>query len=189
MSEAMEQGEDFPYTYKDYLDTDEGYRAEIVDGRLCVMSPPSRYHQGIDRNLLLKIGAFLEGKSGKVYPAPFGVRLFPKDDLSDDTYFEPDITVICDPSKLEDRGCKGAPDMIIEILSPSNRQNDMLVKFRKYLQAGVREYWIVDPEEKTVHVCLLDGDQYRVSVYDATQTAQVSVLPGCVIVLKDIFED
>jgi Uma2 family endonuclease len=189
MSEAAEQWENSPYTYKNYLDTDEGFRAEIVDGRLYVMDPPSRYHQGIDRNLLVKIALFLEGKPGKVYPAPFGVRLFPKDDLSDDTYFEPDITVICDPSKLEDRGCKGAPDMIIEILSPSNRQNDMLVKFRKYLQAGVREYWIVDPEGKTVHVCILDQGQYRVSVYDETQTAAVSVLPGCVIDLKDIFAD
>jgi Uma2 family endonuclease len=153
------------------------------------MDSPSRYHQGIDRNLLIKIGNFLEGKPGKVYPGPFGVRLFPKDDLSDDTYFEPDITVICDPSKLDGRGCKGAPDMIIEILSPSNRQHDMLVKFRKYLQAGVREYWIVDPEGKTVHVCILDQGQYRVSVYDETQTAAVSVLPGCVIKLEDIFKD
>jgi Uma2 family endonuclease len=189
MSEAMEQGDAYPYTYKDYLDTAEDCRGEIVDGRLYAMSPPSRYYQGIDRNLLVKLALFLEGKPGKVYAAPFGVRLFPKDDLSDDTYFEPDITVICDASKLEDRGCKGAPDMIVEILSSSNRQNDMLVKFRKYLQAGVREYWIVDPEEKTVHVCILDGAQYRVSVYDETRTVEVSVLPGCAIVLKDIFAD
>jgi Uma2 family endonuclease len=97
--------------------------------------------------------------------------------------------VICDPSKLDDRGCKGPPDMIVEILSPSNPQNDMLVKFRKYLQAGVREYWIVDPEEKTVHACILDHDQYRVSVYGETQTAPVSVLPGCSIELKAVFAD
>jgi Uma2 family endonuclease len=189
MSGAVEQWGNSPYTYKDYLETDEDYRAEIVDGRLCVMDPPTRYHQGISRNLLVKIALFLEGKPGKVYPAPFGVRLFPKDDLSDDTYFEPDITVICDESKLDDRGCKGAPDMIIEIMSPSNRQNDTLVKFRKYLQAGVREYWIVDPEEKTVHACILDKGQYRVSVYDKTQTAPVSVLPGCSIELKSAFAD
>jgi Uma2 family endonuclease len=189
VSEAAGQWEESCYTYKDYLETDEGYRAEIVDGRLYAMSPPSRYHQGIDRNLLLKIGNFLEGKPGKVYSAPFGVRLFPRDDLRDDTYFEPDITVICDAAKLDDRGCKGAPEMIAEIMSPSNRQNDMLVKFRKYLQAGVREYWIIDPEEKTVHVCILDQGQYRVSVYDENQTIAVSVLPGCVIELRDIFKD
>jgi Uma2 family endonuclease len=79
--------------------------------------------------------------------------------------------------------------MIIEILSPSNPQHDMLVKFRKYLQAGVREYWIVDPDAKTVHACILEDNQYRVSVYDETQTVAVSVLPGCVIKLKSVFED
>jgi Uma2 family endonuclease len=177
------------YTYRDYLDTGEDYRAEIIDGALYAMSPPSRYHQGILGNLFVKIALFLEGKPCRVYPAPFGVRLFPKSDLSDDTYFEPDITVVCDPAKLDDRGCNGAPDMIIEIMSPSNRQNDMLVKFRKYLQAGVREYWIVDAEEKTVHACVLDSNQYRVSVYDETQTVPVTVLPGCAIGLKPVFAD
>jgi Uma2 family endonuclease len=189
MSEAMEPWEESHYTYKDYLETEDGYRAEIIDGRLYAADPPSRYHQGIGRNLLLKIGNFLEGKPYKVYPAPFGVRLFPKSDLSDDTYFEPDITVVCDLSKLDDRGCNGAPDMIIEVMSPPNRQNDMLIKFRKYLQAGVREYWIVDTEEKAVHVCLLDGKQYRVSVYDESQSVAVSVLPGCSIELKSVFID
>ncbi|MDR1635998.1 MAG: Uma2 family endonuclease [Treponema sp.] len=189
MSEAAERWEETYYTYKDYLETDEDYRAEIVDGQLYVMTPPSRYHQGIGRNLLVKLALFLEGKPAKVYPAPFGVRLFPKDDFSDDTYFEPDITVICDPSKLDDRGCKGPPDMIVEILSPSNPQNDTLVKFRKYLQAHVREYWIVDPGEKTVHACILDNNQYRVSVYNESQTAPVSVLPGCAIELKALFAD
>jgi Uma2 family endonuclease len=116
MSEAAEIQEESCYTYNDYLKTDEDYRAEIVDGHLYVSTPPSRYHQGIGRNLLVKIALFLEGKPGKVYPAPFGVRPFPKTDLSDDIYFEPDITVICDTSKLDDRGCNGAPDMIIEIL-------------------------------------------------------------------------
>jgi Uma2 family endonuclease len=187
MSLAEKKPDEKYYTYRDYLDTDEDYRAEIVDGVVYAMSPPSRYHQGILGNLFVKLSLLLEGKTCKVYPAPFGVRLFPKDDLSDDTYFEPDITVICDLSKLDDRGCNGAPDMIVEIMSPSNRQNDMLVKFRKYLQAGVREYWIIDTEEKTVHVCVLDDNQYRVSVYDETQTAPVTVLPGFSIELKPVF--
>jgi Uma2 family endonuclease len=139
--------------------------------------------------LLVKIALFLEGKPGKVYAAPFGVRSFPKNDLSDDICFEPDITVVCDPSKLDDRGCNGPPDMIAEILSPSNPQYDMPVKFRKYLQAGVREYRILDPEAKTVHACILDGNQYRVSVYGETQIVPVSVLPGCFIELKSLFED
>jgi Uma2 family endonuclease len=184
-----EKKQDLYYTYKDYLDTDEDYRAEIIDGQIYAMSPPSRYHQKISQKLSLKLGNFLEGKACEIYYAPFGVRLFPKDDLSDDTYFEPDITVVCDRTKLDDRGCNGPPDMIIEIMSPSNRQNDLLVKFRKYLQAGVREYWIVNPEEKTVHVCILDNRQYRVSVYDETQTAAVSILPGCAIELQAVFAD
>jgi Uma2 family endonuclease len=189
MVQAAEKQATTHYTYKDYLETDEDFRAEIFDGHLYVMTPPARYHQGILTNLLVKIRNFLDGKPYRVYPAPFGVRLFPKDDLSDDTYVEPDITVICDPSKLEDRGCKGPPDMIVEILSPSNRRNDLLIKFRKYLQAGVREYWIVDPEEKTVHICILDQDQYRVSVYGETQTAAVSILPGLNIDLNLVFAD
>jgi Uma2 family endonuclease len=189
MFEVAEKQVVIHYTYKDYLETDEDYRAEIIDGQLYVMTPPARYHQGISRNLLIKIGKFLEGKPYYVYPGPFGVRLFPKDDLSDDVYVEPDITVICDPSKLDDRGCNGPPDMIIEILSPFNRPNDTLVKFRKYLRAGVREYWIVDPEEKIVHACILDNDQYRVSVYGETQTVPVSVLPGLNIDLNPIFTD
>jgi Uma2 family endonuclease len=187
MSEAAEHWGKFSYTYKDYLETDEDYRAEIVDGRIYVMSPPSRYHQDVLGNLFVKLALFAEGKPCKVYPAPFGVRLFPKGDLSDDTYVEPDITVICDPAKLDDRGCKGPPDMIVEVMSPSNRQNDMLIKFRKYLQAGVQEYWIIDTEEKTVHVCILDDKQYRVSVYDENQIVPVSVLPGCFIKLRSVF--
>jgi Uma2 family endonuclease len=189
MSEAMERWKESPYAYRDYLETADDYRAEIIDGRHCVMSPPSRYHQGVLGSLFVKLALFVEGKPYKVYPAPFGVRLFPKTDLSDDTYFEPDITVICDLSKLDERGCNGAPDMIVEIMSPSNRQNDMLVKFRKYLQAGVREYWIVDTEEKAVHVCILGDQQYRVSVYNETQTVPVSVLPGCFIELRSVFSD
>jgi Uma2 family endonuclease len=189
MSLAEKMPEEKHYTYRDYLAWGEDYRAEIIDGQVYAMSPPLRLHQDVLGKLFVKIALFLEGKPCRVYPAPFGVRLFPKSDLSDDTVFEPDISVICDGSKLDDRGCNGPPDMIIEILSPSNPQNDMLVKFRKYLEAGVREYWIVDPQEKTVHACILDGRQYRVSVYDETQTAPVSVLPGCAIELKPVFTD
>jgi Uma2 family endonuclease len=187
VSDAAEQWEEAHFTYKDYLETDDDYRAEIINGQLYAMSPPTRYHQGVLGNLFVQLSLFVKGKPGKVYPAPFGVRLFPKGDLSDDTYFEPDITVILDPLKLDDRGCRGAPDMIVEIMSPSNGRNDMLIKFHKYLQAGVREYWIVNTEEKTVHACILDNGCYRVSVYGETQTAPVSVLPGCSIELKSVF--
>jgi Uma2 family endonuclease len=189
MSLPEEKHANSPYTYTDYLGWDEDVRAEIIDGKLIMMAPPLRQHQGISRNLLLKIGNFLEGKPCKIYAAPFGVRLFPQKDKNDDTVLEPDLVVVYDQSKLDDRGCNGPPDMIVEILSSATAQRDMLVKFRKYLQAGVREYWIVDGGTKTIHVCVLHDNQYRVSVYGEGQNAPISVLPGCEIDLKSVFAE
>jgi Uma2 family endonuclease len=186
------------YTYADFLEWDEDFRAEIIDGEIVMMSPPFRLHQGVSGNLFLKLRNFLEGKPCKVYAAPFGVRLFPKTDNSDDTVVEPDIVVICDPKKLDERGCNGAPDLVVEILSPSTARYDRIVKFRKYQKAGVREYWIVDPDEKTLQVCLLasqpgpkgfEKDGYLVTMYAETDTAPVSVLPGCTIPLPDLFAE
>ncbi|GHU93825.1 hypothetical protein FACS189479_05770 [Spirochaetia bacterium] len=193
------------YTYADMLEWDEGYRAEIIDGALYAAEPPVAYHQEIISELTYQLMGFLketQSVSGKVFPGPFGVRLFPKDDLSDNTVLEPDITVVCDLSKLDKRGCKGAPDMIIEILSPSNTQHDMVYKFNKYLKAGVREYWTVDGDSKSVQVHLLDQSnaqpRYITSLYgvfdpanpetvDGPDIVPVSVLPGCVIDLKEVF--
>jgi Uma2 family endonuclease len=115
--------------------------------------------------------------------------LNPKKDNSDDTVLEPDISVICDPSKLDARGCNGAPDLVIEILSPSTARHDRIVKFRKYQEAGVREYWTVDPDTKTVQVFILDDGRYIASTYDDTDTAPISVLPGCEIKLSDVFAE
>ncbi|MDR1618206.1 MAG: Uma2 family endonuclease, partial [Treponema sp.] len=117
------------YTYADFLDWDEGERCEIIDGEAYMMSAPSRIHQRISMALSAMLYNYLEGKTCEVYPAPFAVRLFPAEDLSDDTVVEPDISVVCDPSKLDDRGCNGAPDFIIEIISPSTARYDRLVKF------------------------------------------------------------
>jgi Uma2 family endonuclease len=177
------------YTYADYLEWDEGVRCEIIDGEALMMAPLSRMHQGISGELFFKIKSFLVGKPCKVYPAPFAVRLNPKEDNRDDTVLEPDITVICDPSKLDDRGCNGAPDLVVEILSPSTARHDRIVKFRKYQAAGVREYWIVDPDTKSVQVFILNDGQYIASTYDDTDTAPISVLPGCEIKLADVFAE
>jgi Uma2 family endonuclease len=151
------------------------------------MAPPKRLHQKILMELAAQLHAFSKGIGCEVYPAPFGVRLFPREDNSDDTFFEPDITVVCDPAKLDDQGCRGAPDLVVEILSPSTVRHDFLYKFNKYREAGVREYWIVNPDEKILQVYILDGDSYRVSSYDCGDTALVSVLPGCRIDLKAVF--
>jgi Uma2 family endonuclease len=152
-----------------------------------MMAPPATNHQDIHRELFLQLGNFLKGKLYKVYSAPFAVRLFPQDDLGDDTVVEPDIVVICDQSKIDKQGCKGAPDLVIEILSPSNIRHDRIVKFQKYLAAGVREYWVVDGDNRAVEVHILRDGGYHTMVYDETAEAPVSVLPGCLIRLSEIF--
>jgi Uma2 family endonuclease len=131
----------------------------------------------------------LEGKPCKVFVAPFSVRLNPVADRRDDTVLEPDLLVVCDPAKLDKRGCNGAPDLVIEILSPSTARNDKVVKLNKYQNAGVREYWIVEPDTQTVLICVLDaGGRYIFSSYDDTGRAPVSVLPGCEIDLGAVFQ-
>jgi Uma2 family endonuclease len=184
MSEAHEQPY---YTYADFLEWDESERCEIVDGEIVMMSTPTSDHQQLVTELLYQIRRFLEGKPCKVFPSPFSVRLNPAKNDRDDTVFQPDLVVICDSSKIEKRGCAGVPDMLIEILSPSSIRYDRVVKYRKYEQAGVREYWIVDPVTKSVQVCILENGRYRAALYNDTETAPVSVLPGCVIDLAAVF--
>ena len=179
--------EQIHYTYADFLEWDEGERYEIIDGEAYMMATPSRLHQRISMALSAALYNYLEGKPCEVYPAPFAVRLFPSEDRSDDTVVEPDISVVCDPSRLDDRGCNGAPDFIIEIVSPSTARYDRIVKFNKYRDAGVREYWIVDPEEKFVYAYVLKDGHYTAANYDDTGAAPVTVLPGCEIDLKTVF--
>jgi Uma2 family endonuclease len=175
------------YTYADYQEWDESERCEIIDGEIIMMATPDRFHQEISRNLFLQIAEFLKGKPCQPYYAPFSVRLNPAEDSSDDTVLEPDIVVVCDPSKLDKQGCKGAPDLVIEIISPSTARKDKVVKLNKYQNAGVREYWIVEPDTKTVLVCVLDAGRYIFSTYDDTGKAPVSVLPSCEIDLGVVF--
>jgi Uma2 family endonuclease len=177
------------YTWADYLEWDETPRMELVDGEAVAMAPPSGPHQGVVGELFYRIRGFLEGKPCKVYPAPYAVRLNPREDGGDDTVFEPDIVVVCDPAKRDKQGCKGPPDLVIEVLSPSTVRHDRIVKFRKYQQAGVREYWIVDPETQSIQACVLENGRYVTFVYDETDIAPVAVLPGCRIALKDIFTE
>lgn len=138
------------YTIEDIYNLPEGTRAELIDGQIYYMAPPSRQHQDITFSLSRKIADYVDSKHGscKVYLAPFAVFL----NEDDTNYLEPDISVICNPSKLDDRGCNGAPDWIIEVVSPGNPMNDYILKLYKYQAAGVREYWIVDPRNQTVTV-------------------------------------
>lgn len=181
------------YTFADCLTWGENERIEIINGEAVMMAPPSRIHQEIVAELTRQLGNYLEGKKCKVYAAPFAVRLFEKErDTPDDvdTMVEPDISIVCDSDKLDDIGCKGAPDMVAEVLSPSTQRHDRLVKYNLYQRAGVREYWIVDPENKTVQVSVLDGGRYQLAeVYTAQDVAKINVLEGCFIELSKLFSE
>ncbi len=138
------------YTIEDIYALPEGTRAELIDGEIFYMSPPSRTHQKIISKLNQAIANYIDINHGacEVYPAPFAVYL----DENTNTYVEPDISVICDKKKLDDKGCKGAPDWIIEIVSPGSRRMDYYTKLFKYRTAGVREYWIVDPDKNRIMI-------------------------------------
>ena len=140
------------YTVDDIYSLPDGQRAELGDGQIYYMAPPTRIHQEIISELHYKIRSYFESHKGscRVYPSPFAVFL----NQDNRNYVEPDICVICDPDMLNDKGCSGAPDWIIEIVSPGSRRMDYFTKLFKYRTAGVREYWIVDP------------DRNRITVYD-----------------------
>ena len=182
------------YTFADVLAWEENERAEIIDGEAVMMAPPSSIHQEIAAEVTRQFGNYLEGKRCKVYPAPFGVRLFERNgDAPEDvdTMVEPDLSVVCDRSKIDNHGCKGAPDLVIEILSPSTRRHDRLVKLDLYQRAGVREYWIVDPEYKSVQVFTQDGGGSLKlhEDYGREDVAKVNVLDGGFIELSKVFPE
>ena len=181
------------YTLADYLRWKERKgRYELIDGDAYLMAPPTRTHQRVCVELTRQLANFLEGKRCEVYAAPFGVRLFERegDGPEDvDTLVEPDITVVCDKSKLDEYGCRGAPELVMEVLSPSSRKHDRLVKLNLYQRAGVPEYWIVNPEEESVQVFLRDdsGNLRIHNEYDRTEIAKVHALDGCFIELCKVF--
>ena len=182
------------YTFADVLAWDEHERAEIINGEAVMMAPPSTAHQLISGALFAQLHNFLEGKKCQVIPAPFAVRLFEKDgDSPDDvdTMVEPDISVVCDRDKLDGKGCKGAPDMVIEILSPSTHRHDRITKYNLYQRAGVREYWIVEPETQTVQVFLRNENGLLLphESYSREDVAKVNALNGCFIELHRVFAE
>lgn len=182
------------YTLADALTWDEQERIELIYGDPVMMSPPpNRAHQKASIALATQLSNYLTGKKCEVYHAPFAVRPFERDgDFSEDvdTLVEPDITVVCDPSKLDDIGCKGAPDLVMEILSPSTQRHDKLTKFNLYQRAGVREYWIVDPASKSVQVFVLEDGRYAAKDFGAAgDQLKVNVLEDCTIDLSLVFPE
>ena len=173
------------YTYADYISWDDDERYELIDGVPYMMAAPTVAHQAILSELLGAIWNFLNGKPCRVFVAPFDVRLFPEEDGSDTTVVQPDIVVICDPSKLSDgKACRGAPDLVIEILSDSSVIMDRKVKAEIYLEAGVKEYWIVSVDGLEVLVNVLTGGSYVATVY--RDRVPSSVLPGLTIDLQTV---
>lgn len=147
------------YTIDDIYNLPEGQRAELIDGELYMMAAPGRIHQELVSDFTYLIKNYIKNKDGdcKVYPSPFAVFL----NADDKIYLEPDISVICDRNKLTDEGCKGAPDWIIEVVSPSSRPMDYNKKLFQYRTAGVREYWIVDPTKQMIMVYNFEHDTFE----------------------------
>ena len=162
------------YTIDDIYALPDGERAELIDGEIYYMAPPSRTHQRISGKLYQIIANYIDSKGGKceIYAAPFAVFL--NDD--DINYLEPDISVICDQSKLDDKGCHGAPDWVIEIVSPSSKPRDYMTKLFKYRTAGVREYWIVDSDKQMTMVYGFEKD--TVEQYDFNEDVPVGIYEG-----------
>ena len=175
------------YTYSDYVTWDDDQRWELIDGVPYMMSSPRIPHQKVLSNLHGQFWNFLKGKPCIVLFAPFDVRL--NFDTLDDTVVQPDLLVVCDDSKLDDATGLGAPDMVVEILSPSTASYDKITKFNKYQESGVREYWIIDPDAKTLAVNILKNENYVTHLFSAEDTVPVRVLDGCEINLPDVFEE
>ena len=175
------------YTYADYLTWEGDERYELIEGVPYLMASPSQYHQEISVELARQLANFLFGKPCKLYTAPFDVRLYPQNENADDTVVQPDLLVVCDSGKLDGRACNGAPTLVIEILSPSTSRKDLVLKMAHYRWAGVKEYWIIDPQKRLLckHV-LVDGS-FTAEWFDAPSTVPVAVLPGCEIDLAQVF--
>lgn len=181
------------FTYGQYCQWDDSERWELIDGVPYDMSPaPLRRHQGISTIVLSRIADFLRGKPCKVYHAPFDVRLPDFSEENDNdllTVVQPDIVVVCDEKKLDDRGCRGAPDLVVEILSPSTSRKDIGVKFALYERHGVLEYWIIHPAEESLMVFTLgeDGKYGRPQGYGRGDLAVSTVLEGLELDLEEVF--
>ncbi len=183
------------YTYSDYLTWQFDEMVELIKGKLLRMSPaPSRKHQEYSGNIFWAIRTYLNQKSCKVYEAPFDVRLVinKKEAFHQiETVVQPDICVICDLEKLDDFGCSGSPDFIIEVVSKTSKKRDYHDKYDLYEENGVLEYWIVDPEGKTVDVFVLENGKYeqRGNFFTPKDSITSVVLPDFVILWDDIFRD
>lgn len=185
------------YTYSDYLTWKWGHMTELIQGRIFKMSPaPGSLHQKVSGELFRQLANFLKGKKCQVFSAPFDVRLplssKQKADRDIITVVQPDLCVICDPAKIDARGCLGAPDWIIEILSSSSSSKDLREKFDVYEEAGVKEYWVVHPQEQTLLIYTLNvSGKYEgvLKPYIRTDRVSPSTLPEFTLSLEEVFPE
>jgi Uma2 family endonuclease len=179
------------FTYADYKEWElaVGERYELIYGEAFAMAAPNTRHQVIIGELFTHFYVYLRGKPCQAFIAPYDVRLFYEEDESDDTVVQPDIMVVCDKDKIGPEGCRGAPDLVIEILSPSNTAIEMERKFSLYQEAGVREYWIVDSKNNILRVHYFQDSAVLTNTYKSADTVPVAVLPGFSIALENVFKE
>ncbi len=181
------------YTYADYFKWRFEERVELIKGRIFRMSPaPNRMHQKLSGHIFTRLSVFLDGKKCQVYSAPFDVRLprKSKEDREIITVLQPDICVICDHEKLDERGCVGAPDLVVEILSPGNNSKELKHKYEVYEESGVREYWVVSPQDQTFTVYKLVNDSFQATRIMVEGDVVKSVaIEGFSLDLSDLFKN
>ncbi|EGD52093.1 protein of unknown function DUF820 [Thermoanaerobacter ethanolicus JW 200] len=179
------------YTYADYLTWSEEERWEIINGVPYLQAAPTWQHQAVLLELARQFANYLQDKSCRVFTAPFDLRIPEANEKDEETtnVVQPDIIIICDNSRLKKTGYYGVPELIIEVVSPSTGQKDKIEKFNLYEKAGVKEYWIVEPDEKVVMVFTLEEGRYgRPQMYSEEDKVKVSIFDNLVIELKPVFE-
>ncbi|SEJ11503.1 Putative restriction endonuclease [Cyclobacterium xiamenense] len=180
------------YSYADYLTWQLEDMVELIRGKVFrqAAAAPRRIHQGLTVALVTRIHGFLKGGSCRVYTAPFDVRLpvSSRKHADIDTVVQPDLCVVCDPDKLDELGCVGAPDLIVEILSPGNNKKELQLKYEVYEATGVKEYWVIHPDERTLLIYTLEAGKYRPSrLFTLGDEVESQVLSGFVLDLEEVF--
>ena len=175
------------YSYADYLVWKIKERVELLKGKIHEMSAPSPIHQEISGNLQGALFVFLKNSKCKLYTAPFDVRFPQKGESQVYTVVQPDLCVVCDFEKIDSKGCVGAPDLVVEILSPGNSKKEMKSKFALYQEEGVREYWVVDPERELVFVYVADNKKFKPTIPIADDYVYSTIFPDFKIHTSDLF--
>lgn len=175
------------YSYADYLVWKIKERVELLKGKILEMSAPSPIHQEISGNLQGTLFVFLKNSKCKLYTAPFDVRFPQKGESQVYTVVQPDLCVVCDFEKIDSKGCVGAPDLVVEILSPGNSKKEMKSKFALYQEEGVREYWVVDPERELVFVYVADNKKFKPTIPIADDYVYSTIFPDFKIHTSDLF--